>query len=201
MKPGGTSRRLVAVWAALAVLAGAVAFVELKDRGTAPAEDEARNQRMLLPASIFDIGAVEILVRGTLHRFERDGTGIWFYHGIHSETEGEHEHQVDPVAAERIDKAMVGFGRTLKERDFPLNTQADEFGVTRPEIFIMVFLPKSTQPLARYAVGTIAPDNLSRYVLPVGDSRVFTIPNYQIDNLLGLIASFGTPNATAPQPR
>jgi hypothetical protein len=47
------------------------------------------------------------------------------------------------------------------------------------------------QPLARYAVGIVAPDGVSRYVLPVGSTYVVTIANYQIDNLLNLIQAVG----------
>lgn len=187
------SRRLAVVWVAVAVLAGLVAFDAWKERSmSSTPEEDALDDRALLPASIFQIGAVEILNKGTLHRFERDPSGKWFYHGIHAEAQAQHEHTVDPAAAERIEKAMTGFGRTRKERDFPLNTQADEFGVTRPEIFIMTYLPGSTQPLSRYAVGVVAPDGLSRYVLPVGSTTVVTIPDFHIDNLLQLIASFET---------
>jgi len=186
----GPSRRLVVVWVAVAALGALLAFDTWKERSmpSAPAET-ARDERALLPVSIFEVGAVEILNKGTLYRFERDAKGVWFYHGIHAEAQAQHEHTVDPGAAARIEKAMIGFGRARKERDFPLNTQADEFGVTRPEIFIMAFPPQSTQPLSRYAVGVVAPDKLSRYVLPVGSTTVVTIANFHIDNLLQLIAS------------
>lgn len=201
MKNGGASRRVIAIWLVLAILAGTAIYVEIRDRATSgTAEQDERDQRMLLPVSIFDIGAVEVLSKGTLHRFERDATGKWFYHGVHAEAQAQHEHIVDPFAAERIEKALIGFGRTRKERDFPLNVQADEFGVTRPDIFIMTYLPKSTQPLSRYAVGVVAPDRLSRYILPVGSSTVVTIPDYQIDNLLQLIASFETKSGLGPVP-
>ena len=184
------SGRLIAVWIVVAGLAGTIAYVEWKDRKTpsdVQEEEKARDERQLLPVSILDIGVVEVVNKGTLYRFERDAAGKWFYHGVHAEAQTQHEHTVDPVAAERIDKAMTGFGRTRKERDFPLNLQADEFGVTRPEVFIMTYLPNSTQPLSRYAVGTVAPDKLSRYVLPIGSTTVVTIPDFQIDNLLSLI--------------
>ena len=194
--PGRTSRRLAIVWLVLAVLAAAIILIERGDLAAMKAGENARDDRMFLPVSILEIGAVEVLNKGTLHRFERDTAGLWFYHGVHAESQRQHEHNVDPAAAARIDKALTGFGRTRKERDFPLNVQADEFGVTRPEIFIIVYMPGAPQPLARYAVGVIAPDSVSRYVLPVGQSRVVTIPTYHIDNLLNLIASF----AVAPVP-
>ena len=189
------SGRLVATWGIVAILAGLIAVVEIRGRASDPQaeEDAALDARALLPVSIFDIGAIEVVNKGTLYRFERDAGGQWFYHGIHAEAQAQHEHTVDPAAAGRIDKALTGFGRTRKERDFPLDTQNDEFGVTRPEIFIMTYLPKATQPLSRYAVGVVAPDRLSRYVLPVGSTTVVTIANFHIDNLLQLIASFEPP--------
>lgn len=202
MVEAALSRRLVAVWVVVAALAGMVAFDAWQSHRVGSATEEpARDERALLPLSIEEIGAVEVLSKGTLYRFERDAGGQWFYHGIHAEAQAQHEHIVDPAAAERIQKAMTGFGRARKERDFPLSTVADEFGVTRPEIFIMTYLPNSTQPLSRYAVGIVAPDGLSRYVLPVGSTTVVTIANFHIDNLLQLIASFETPAAAGGAPR
>ena len=52
---------------------------------------------------------------------------------------------------------------------------------------MLVYLPNDLKPRAQYAVGDIAPDKVSRYVLGVGSSAVVTIPNYQIENLVGLI--------------
>lgn len=196
-KPGGLSKRLIAVWVVLAVLAVAIVLIERGDRATMKTGEGARDERALLPISILDIGAVEVLNQGTPHRFERDAAGVWFYHGVHAESQAQHEHKVDLEAAARIDKAMIGFGRTRMEQQFPLNVQADEFGVTRPEIFIMVYPPKTPQPIARYAVGIVAPDGVSRYVLPVGKSNVVTIPDFHVENLLNLIASFTSASAPA----
>lgn len=190
---GGGRRKLIVVWLVLAALVATIVLINRHDRveiANAPAE--ARDHRMLLPVAIGEIGAIEIAHNGTVHRFERDATGAWFYHGIHSGAEQQHAHNADPVTAARIEKSLTGFGRTSMERQFPLNVQNDEFGVTRPEIFIMVYRPKEVQPLARYAVGTVAPDKLSRYVLPVGSTHVVTIPEFHIENLLTLIRDMGT---------
>ena len=54
-------------------------------------------------------------------------------------------------------------------------------------MLILVYRPDDLQPLAQYAIGDLAPDMLSRYVLIVGSAAVATIPNYQIDNLLAVI--------------
>ena len=185
------SRRLIAVWLLFVALAVAIVLVERQHRTATSAAAGSRDERRLLPVEVAELGAIEVMHKGTLHRFERDPAGAWFYHGIHTGSEQQHGHNADPAAAAQIEKAFTGFGRTRMERQFPLNIQADEFQVTRPEIFIMVYQSKEAQPLARYAVGIVAPDGVSRYVLPVGSTYVMTIANYQIDNLLNLIQAVG----------
>lgn len=201
---GGTSRRLVVVWVLLAILAAAIVVIEMRDSTDSGHEPAHGGERWLLPVEITEVGAIEIMNRGTLHRFERDADGLWYYHGIHAETTAEHGHTTDPVAAEKIDTALIGFSRARREREFPLNVANDEFGVTRPEIFILAYAPGKPQPFVRYAVGTVAPDKVSRYVLPVGSAEVVTIADFHIDNLLNLIAAMqvqpGTPDpAQAPR--
>lgn len=188
-------RRLVGVWVLFAVLALAIVMVERQQRTATSAEEAGRDERWLLPVEVSALGAVEVVHKGTLHRFERDAAGPWFYHGIHTGSEQQHAHNAEPALAAQIEKAFTGFSRTRMEREFPLNVEADEFQVTRPDIFIMVYRPGAVQPLARYAVGIVAPDGVSRYVLPVGSTRVVTIPNYQIDNLLNLIRAMGEKSA------
>jgi hypothetical protein len=63
-------------------------------------------------------------------------------------------------------------------------------------MLILVYPPHATQPLAQYVIGDIAPDALSRYVLVVGSAAVVTIPNYQIDNLLGVIEAVARTSAS-----
>ncbi len=176
----------LAVWAVVLALAGAI-YVGEQRRSSEINAPVARVDNRLLPVAIEEIGIVEVMVKGTMHRFERDDQGRWYYHGMHDAAQTGHEHKTDPKAAEVIDKAMVAFGRMQKERSLPLKTEQDEFGVTRPDIFLMVYRPKSAEPLARYAIGTVATDTFSRYVLPVGSADVVTVPDFHIKNLLGLI--------------
>jgi hypothetical protein len=189
-------RRLLVVWLVLAVLAGTIAVLEYSDR-MRPDESAgehiagAPGSRMLLPAPVEELSAIEVGHSGTLHRFERDASGAWFYHGVHSGAEGAHGHQTDPVAAQRIETALAGFGRTRMERQFNLDLQPGNYGLTAPQMIILVYGKNNPQPLAQYAVGDIPPDGLSRYVLKVGGSTVVTIANYQIDNLLNLIQAVG----------
>jgi len=185
--------RLVAVWLALLALVGAIAVIEYRDRpapptGEAGGAPDPERAHMLLPAPVEQLGAIEVGVAGTLHRFQRDASGAWFYHGVHAASDqSRHSHQTDPVAAQRIDHAFAGLGRARIERRLPLDVHAAEYGVTSPQMIVLVYRKDEPQPLAQFAVGDIAPDGLSRYVLIVGGSSVVTIANYQIDNLLGLI--------------
>lgn len=208
MTAGGARRgrrKLAAVWLVLAALVATIVLIERSDRKTqVNGQASARDERMLVPIAIGEVGAIEVAHNGTLHRFERDTSGAWFYHGVHTGNERQHAHASDPATAERIETALAGFGRARMERQFPLNIQNDEFGVTRPDIFIMVYRPRETQPLSRYAVGVVAPDKFSRYVLPVGSTHVVTIPEFHIDNLLSLIQAVGgnvpSPSKAKKQP-
>ena len=190
--------RLVAIWGLLLVLVVAIAAIELKDRADAPADpDNVRDPRMLLPVPVAQLGVVEIAHAGALHRFERDSAGGWFYHGVHTAAQGAHAHQPDPALAQRIDTALTAFGRTHIEREMSLAKGPQEYGLANPQMVILVYLPKELKPLAQYAVGDVAPDTHSRYILVVGRPNVGTIPNYQIENLLGLIKAASEQSAKA----
>ena len=178
--------KLIAIWLVLAALGVAIYIGETRrsERISAPI---VRDERKLLPLPIESIGAIELMNKGTMHRFERDKAGVWFYHGIHDASKGEHGHQADAKAADLIDKTLTAFGRARRERSLPLNAEADDFGVTRPDLFIMAYQTGSVEPLARFAVGNVTVDNFSRYVLPVGSAEVVTIADFHIKNLLDLI--------------
>ena len=192
-------RGLVTVWAVLGVLVVVGAALEIADRRRTVSSDGAE-ARHLVPVPVAELGAVEIADRGRLHRFERDPAGRWFYHGVHAGTEAVHTHGADPALAERIERALAAFGRTRIERRFTLGRDAAAYGLTPPDVVILVYRPRESQPLAQYAVGAVAPDTASRYVMLVGSSVVVTIPNYQIENLQSLVAdAAATPPVTAGQ--
>ncbi|MGH7323993.1 MAG: hypothetical protein ACREJ9_05010 [Candidatus Rokuibacteriota bacterium] len=192
MSAAGTRTRLLAVWLVLLGFMVAIVALELTDLvGPTPGPDShgqvVPDARMLLPVPVDQLGAIEIGHARTIHRFERNAAGLWSYHSAHSESEGPHVHQAEPSMAARIESAFAAFGRTRIERRLALDRNAAEYGVGMPGMFILVYRPNDRQPLAQYAIGDIAPNALSRYVLRVGTSAVVTIPNYQIDNLLALI--------------
>jgi len=178
------------------LLIGAIAVIELGDFGSSGGLSETRDARALLPIPVSQVGAIEILQAGVLHRFERDPTGAWFYHGVHQAAQAAHPHQADAVMAKRIESAFAGFDRTQIERQLPLTQGGKEYGLTAPQMLILVYRPKEQQPLAQYAVGDVAPDTYSRYVMIVGRPNVVTIATYQIDNLLALLKDA----STAPSP-
>ena len=188
--------KLIAIWLVMAALGVAIYFGETRrsERISAPV---VQDERKLLPLPIESISAIELMNKGTMHRFERDKAGVWFYHGVHDASKGEHDHQADPKAVDLIDKTLTAFGRTRRERSFPLNAAADEFGVTRPDLFIMAYQTGSVEPLARFAIGIVTVDNFGRYVLPVGSAEVVTIANFHIRNLLDLIDMLNRPEGAS----
>jgi hypothetical protein len=183
-------RRLLVVWGVFALLAGAIVALEIADRSRSRADEQAqaRDPRALVPVTLAQIGAVEIAHAGSMHRFERDASGAWFYHGAHAATAGEHAHRPDPEQSKRIEQALRVFSNIRTEREFGLEKGPQEYGLATPEMVILVYAPAQLQPLAQFAVGARAPDGVSRYIMAVGGKSVVTIPNYQIDdNLLPLI--------------
>jgi len=182
----------VVVWLLLAILAAVIVVIEYADRRR-EASETARltDARLLLAAPVDELGAIEIADRGRLHRFERDATGAWFYHGIQTEAAAAHTHAPDPALAERIAHTFAALGRARIERQFPLDREAGLYGVTTPDIVVLAYRRGQTQPLTQYAIGHIAPDTVSQYVMVVGRPVVMTIPKYQIDNLLDLVRLVG----------
>jgi hypothetical protein len=188
----------VLVWLVLAALVAVIVGIEYADRrGTASTGREA-DPRLLLAAPVAELGAIEIADRGRLHRFERDAGGAWFYHGVHAEGAADHTHAPDPALAERIAAAFAALGRARIERQFPLDRDAAVYGVANPEVVILIHRAGQAQPLAQYAVGHVAPDTASHYVLMVGRPVVVTIPKYQIDNLLALVREVAGEAPSAP---
>jgi len=186
----GLSPRLTIVWGVLLVLLGAIVAIEWADRARTEREDSEqarRDPRLLLPVPVEEVGVIEVAHAGAVHRFERDAAGAWFYHGVHAQTDAAHTHQAEPAMAQRIETAFQGFGRTRMERKLPTGVSVQQYGLANPQMVILVYRPNELQPLLQVAVGDVAPDKLSRYVMAVGRPSVVTIANYQIDNLVGLI--------------
>jgi hypothetical protein len=189
----GVRPRVVIIWLLLLGLIGAIAYIKYLDRVAVPMasdETQAKSARMLLPMSINDVAALEIFHAGVLHRFERDKAGQWFYHvhGAAKTNDASHAHQTDSAQATLIGTAFSGFSRTHMEREFPRGNEA-EYGLTTPEMFVLLYGKNTAQLLDKFTVGSLAPDGLSRYIASNNYPKVLTIANYQIENLLNLVKS------------
>jgi hypothetical protein len=184
----GLPARLLGVWLVLAALLAAVVVLEYRDV-VASRLAETRDPRLLLPMPVAQLSAVDVADGGTLHRFERDAAGAWFYHGTHGAADPAHTHTTDPTVAARIEQVLQAFGRTRIEREVTRDRDPRAYGVAPPRVLILVYRAAAAQPVAQYAVGDVAPDTVSRYVDVVGGAGIVTIPAYQIDNVMALIDS------------
>jgi hypothetical protein len=194
LSAGRLRPKLIAVWVLLFVLVGAIAIIELTG-GSEETGAEVR-EKMLLPVAVEQVGAIELAHEGTLHRFERDTSTGWFYHGMHTGAESAHEHLTDPANSAQIEKAFAGLGRARIERQFDA-PRVNDYGVAVPKLLILVYRPQETTPLIQYAVGDLAPDQQSRYVQAVGSATVSLIASYQVEDLLELLNTAKTWSASS----
>ncbi len=189
-------KRLLLIWAVFALLA-AVIFANQRERGTTAEANNRHDPKWLLPIAYAELGSLEVMHKNGLHRFERDSEGQWFYHGLHGADSADHQHRADPALSATIGEAMAMFSRTQREQSVPLQDSGDEYGVVKPDMLILAYRPKATEPVLRLAVGSVSPDGYARYVLPLGAREAVTIPNYQVTNLLAMIDAAGKAAGTA----
>ena len=194
--------RLRLTWLLLAVLVGLIVFIQFREDEGDVGDDghghAAAESKMLLSLPVNELGAIEIATDGSLHRFERDATGNWFYHGAHAAAVADHGHEMNLALSERINKVFAGLDNAKRERDAPYDKDKDVFGVVVPKIILIVYRPKESQPLSQIAVGDIAADGLSRYVHQIGSDKVYTLPEYHIQNLISAVRIATAPSLAVP---
>ncbi len=198
MSAGRIRPRLIAVWLTFALVVGAIVAMDrtglFRQRPNADRHGHPpATQRKLLPVPLEDLGAIEILVSDTSYRFERDEHGAWFHHAHPTgrSDESGHVHETDPSIAARIDKAFAALGRARVKHEFAFSPHMKDYGLAKPRLRIRIYRHHETRPLARFSVGSLAPDTLSRYVLPAGTFSVLTVADYQIENLISLVEAVG----------
>lgn len=185
--------RVVVIWLLLLALVGAILFVQYKDRTAAPEIVDPRvTDRMLLAMPIDDLGALEIFYAGKLHRFERDTTGAWFFHahGVAKTDDPAHAHQTNAAQRKAIETTLTAFSHTRREREFARGNEAD-YGLTTPEMLVLLYGKNTAQLLDKFTVGSLAPDGVSRYIDSNNYPKMISIANYQIENLLTLLKTVG----------
>lgn len=166
-------------------------------------EHAATAPDLLIPFSLRQASAIEILVRGKAHRFRRDDENLWYLpQHTHAAAEADGTktkngnkaltkppYRADPELATHIDKAFETLSRARIERVIARDTfDEDQFGLILPEIIIVIFTENRARPALTLQIGDLAPDLLSRYVRVVERHILVTIPNYHITNLLQLLA-------------
>ena len=183
--------KLAAIWLVLAGLALVIGLLKYSDRSRSELRGMSQShvdERSLLPLPIEQLSVIEIAHSGAMHRFERDEAGAWFYHahGVNTGVQAPHGHVANDVRADQIEYALGALGRARIERELD-SKDHEQYGVTRPDTLLLVYGDYVASPVAQYAIGDVAPDTQSRYVLIVDRSQVVTIATYQIDNLMNLI--------------
>ena len=178
-------------------------------RGHLHAPGEVR----LLPVSIEQIAAVEIVRDGNRYLFQRDWGGAPFKlaggksnhtddghahgkgesHGHSHDGHGaneDHHHHGDGGHAERaaaIQHHLAALGRARIKRRFAPSSERGDYGLDRSHLTVRIYHSPFRPPIASFTVGGPAPDTLSRYVSIEGQEELVTIAQYQVDNLHALL--------------
>jgi hypothetical protein len=153
-----------------------------------------RSVAMLLPASMDQVWAVEVLVSGQLHRLERDDAGNWLRHmGQHAHADGQ-RHVADPAQAAMISKALDAFGNTQIESVIarhPGPADFDRYGLGRPQIVAVMYARDASAPLARIEIGDKDGDGFSRGARLAPNGDLVTIADYEAQRLIALLRALG----------
>jgi len=149
---------------------------------------------LLLPVSIAQVWAVEILFVGKLTRFERDGAGNWFLHvGRHSHVGNTNVHVADPAQARVIAGVLQALDQSTIEAR--IAQRADEtalkrFGLVLPPLIVLFYGRDSSTELARLELGSVA-DGFDRYARLAPDGDVVTVAEFEVRRLTDLLKVLG----------
>ncbi len=164
-------------------------------RGRAEPDVASRGANLLLPVSMAQVWAVEIVFAGKLTRFERDGAGSWFRHvGQHSHTSSTNVHVADPAQARVIGTALDAFDTTAVETHAARAADAaqlTQFGLTLPPVIVLLYARDSSTELARVEFGAAA-DNLARYARLAPNGDVVTVAEFEVRRLTELLKAVGS---------
>ncbi len=162
-------------------------------QGKANAPIASRSADLLLPFSMAQVWAIEIVASGKLTRFERDAAGTWFRHiGQHTHTASGDVHVADPAQAMIIDAAFRGFDVAVAEARAALGDAPHpaKYGLTLPTLIVLFYARDSSKPLARLEFGAPA-DRLDRYARLAPDGAVVTVAEFEPRRLTELLKAVG----------
>jgi acylphosphatase len=159
----------------------------------ASSANASRGAGLLLPVSMAQVWAIEIVASGKLTRFERDLAGAWFRHtGQHTHAAGSDVHVADPLQATVIDAAFRRFDAAVAEtRVAPGDARhLAEYGLALPTLIVLFYARDSSAPVARLEFGSPA-DRLDRYARLVPDGSVITVAEFEPMRLIDLLKAVG----------
>lgn len=162
-------------------------------QGKAGSAVAGRSADLLLPVSMVQVWAIEIVASGRLTRFERDAAGTWFRHlGQHSHSAGGDVHVADSVQAAIIDTAFRAFDATVTEArvasgDAPHLVQ---YGLALPTLIVLFYARDSSTPLTRLEFGAPV-DKLDRYARLAPGGAVVTVAEFEPRRLIELLRAVG----------
>jgi hypothetical protein len=162
-------------------------------RGQAESAVASRGTSFLLPVSMAQVWAIELVFAGKLTRFERDAAWNWFRHvGQHAHTASSDVHVADPARARIIDTAFSAFDAAAVEtRIGPADpAQLARYGLTLPTLMVLLYARDSSTPLARLEFGAAA-DSLDRYARLAPDGAVVTVAEFEVRRLTELLRAVG----------
>jgi hypothetical protein len=155
-----------------------------------------RAANLLLPVSIAQVWAIQIVKGGALYRFERDPAGLWFHHvGQHVHTPGGFVHQADPtlaplIAAELAVLEGVPVARILTRH--PDAATLAGAGLDHPSTILLLYSRDTAGPVARIELGNAAADGLGRYACIQQSDRLVIVPDDAAQHLATLLQLAGT---------
>jgi len=153
---------------------------------------------LLLPVSIAEVWAIEIISGGALYRFERDLAGLWFHHtGQHVHTPGGIVHHADPALAPLIEAELGALDRSPVRRIVARRPDATALagsGLEHPTAILLLYSRDSAGPVARIELGSTAPDGSDRYVRIQQNDVLATVPADVPRNIAKMVQLAGAPS-------
>jgi hypothetical protein len=147
---------------------------------------------LLLPVSLAQIWAVEIVAGGQLTRFERDNRGQWFHHfGQHVHVGLADAHMADPVRAPLIAAELAALDQAQAE---PIASgaapgQIEASGLLRPNLILLLYARDNSSPVSRIEIGGPTADGTHLFARSREDPGVLAMDRAEIghfDRLLQL---------------
>lgn len=159
---------------------------------------ERTGAELLLPVSISQVWAVEIVSGGALYRFERDPAGLWFHHtGQHVHTPGGFVHHADPAQAPLIEAELAGLDRSPIARTVARHPDAAALagsGLEHPATILLLYSRDTAGPVARIELGSSAAEHSDLYARIQQNDTLVTIPADTARHLVKMVQLAGTPS-------